>query len=306
MIIQFAKPNYLILLALLPFVILVHFFLLKKKRAFALKFANFDALARVKGADLLSKNIVILLITMLMIILLSFSLAGMSIDRVLYSSASSFVIAIDSSRSMEATDIQPNRLEAAKEAAIGFVDGLPDGTRLGVISFSGNSFIEQEVTGDKSLAKQAINDISLSSIGGTDLGDAVYTASNLLKGEDLKSVILISDGNINVGTVQELIDYANDNGVIVHTIGIGTEIGGETSYGSSKVDKESLQAIAYQTKGGFFEIGTKSSLVESFSSILQLKFKKIKLNLTPYLSLAALILFVLQYLLINTRYRIFP
>src|SRR3989344_4807195 len=101
MIIYFTRPDYLLFLGLIPLVILIHFFMLKRKRAFALTFANFDALARVKGVDLLSKNIVVLVITILIIILLSLSLSGTTMNRVLYSSSSSFVIAVDTSGSME-------------------------------------------------------------------------------------------------------------------------------------------------------------------------------------------------------------
>ena len=301
MIITFLKPNYLLLLGLVPLIILIHFIMLKRKRVFALKFANFEALARVRGVDLLSKNIVILVITVLMIVLLVFSLAGMTISRILYSSSSSFVLTIDSSRSMEARDLLPNRLEAAKEAAVNFIDGLPPGSRVGVISFSGNAFIEQEVTEDKSLITQAINRVSLSSVGGTDVGEAVITSANLLKNEEVKSIVLLSDGRINVGTVEELIDYANSNGIIVHTIGIGTEEGGETAYGLSTIDRDVLQAIAFNTNGRFFEVGTKESLSQSFTDILDLRIKKVPLNLSLYLILVALVLFVLEYILVNTR-----
>src|SRR3989344_1800303 len=306
MIITFVKPGYLILLTLGPLVILIHFFILNRKRAFALKFANFDALARVKGIDLLSKNIVILIITIIVIILLTFSLSGMILYRVLYSSSSSFVIAIDISRSMEAKDIPPTRIEAAKEAALSFVDSLPPGTRVGIVSFSGNAFIEQDITDDKGLVSQAINRISLGTLGGTDLGEAIIYSSNLLKGEEVKSVILISDGQINVGTIDELINYANQNGVIVHTIGIGTEEGGETIFGLSKINKDALQSIAYNTNGKFFDIGTRESLKQSFLNILDLRIKKVPLNLTPYFILTILILYIIEYVLVNTRFRVLP
>mgnify|MGYP001573229108 CR=1 FL=1 len=306
MIVTFVKPSYLILLALVPLIILAHFYVLNRKRAFALKFANFEALARVKGIDLLSKNIVVLIIAILMIILLTFSLSGMILYRVLYSSSSSFVIAIDTSRSMEATDILPTRIDAAKEAALSFVDELPPGTRVGIVSFSGNAFIEQEITDDKSLISQAINRISLSTLGGTDLGNPIIVSSNLLNGEEVKSVILISDGQINVGTIDELINYANQNAVIVHTIGIGTEEGGETIFGLSKINKEVLQSIAYNTNGKFFDIGTRESLKQSFLDILDLRIKKVPVNLTLYFIFAALILYLIEYVLVNTRFRMLP
>ena len=102
MIFAFAKPVYLLLLVCIPLVILIHFITLRKKRTNALVFANFEAIARVKGIDLLSKNIFVLFVTIIIIVLLVFSLSGIKINRTLYSSSSSFVIALDSSKSMEA------------------------------------------------------------------------------------------------------------------------------------------------------------------------------------------------------------
>jgi len=280
--------------------------MLKRKRVHALRFANFDAIAKVKGVDLLSKNLSVLALTITIVLLLILALTGVNIQRTLYASSYSFVIAIDASKSMEATDFLPSRLDAAKETALDFVDSTPAGTNIGVVSFSGNAFIEQMPTEDKTLAKIAIESIPLSSIGGTDLSEAVVTSTNLLEGEEAKSVILLSDGRINVGTLESAIGYANSHDTIIHTIGIGTEEGGVTTYGLSKIDEDALKALAHNTGGTYFNASTKDLLADSFNQIIELKFKKVTLNIAPYLVLAALILFVIEYVLINTRYRILP
>src|SRR3989344_288879 len=126
--VSFIRPVYLFLLALVPLIILVHFFTINRKRANALKFANFNAISRVKGIDFLSKNISVLVLSVIIIILLVLSLAGLNIHRTLFVSAFSFSLAIDSSRSMEADDFLPNRLEAAKDTASLFVDLTSQGT----------------------------------------------------------------------------------------------------------------------------------------------------------------------------------
>jgi len=302
----FIKPLYLSLLALVPLVILIHFYTLKRKRVGALKFANFDAIARIKGIDLLSRNISVLFLTVLIMTLIVFSLAGLVYQTELRSSSSSFIIALDSSRSMEATDILPTRIEAAKESALSFVDSMPVGSEIGVISFSGNAFIEQDVTDDKALVKQAIRKIPVSSIGGTDLFEAVLTSTNLLEGEEAKSVILISDGRINVGTVDDVIDYANENDVIVHTLGVGTDEGGLTSYGVSKIDEDVLKSVAFNTGGKFFRVQDRVSLENAFSEIIELKLRKVSIDLSGYLILVVLGLFFIEYILINTRYKVLP
>jgi len=306
MIFTFSKPIYLSLLAVVPLMIFIHFLTLKWKRSQALKFANFEAIARVKGIDILSKNITVLIMTMIISTLLILSLTGLTIHRTLPSSSFSFAIAIDSSRSMEATDFSPNRLEAAKQSALTFIDLLPIGTRISVVSFSGNAFIEQSITSDKELVKQAVRDIQISSIGGTDLNEAVTTSTNLLIDEEAKAIILISDGRLNIGSIDEVIDYATANDAIVHTIAIGTAEGGQTSYGISKLDEDTLKAAAFNTGGESFRAEDQTILEESLESIIELKTKRVSIDLSQYLILSALILFVIEYVLVNTRYKILP
>lgn len=306
MAIEILRPAYLILLGIIPLVIFLHFFMLKKKRSHALKFANFDALARVSGVDLLSKNIFILILTILIAGLLVFSLAGVKVQRTIYSSSFSYVIAIDSSASMEAADFSPNRLEVAKKSAIDFVNSAPAGTRIGIISFSGNAFLEQDLTEDKDALIKAISNIPLSSIGGTDIAEAIITGTNILEGEEAKSIVLISDGRINVGTIDNAITYANNHDVVVHSMGIGTESGGITSYGLSKIDEDALKAVAHNTNGKYFKIDSTDDLSASFNQIVELKFKKVSEEITPYLVLATLILFLIEYILISTRFRVLP
>jgi len=247
-----------------------------------------------------------MVMTSLNILILVLALSGLTQHRVLYSSEFSFALAIDTSKSMEADDFLPNRLETAKKTAEIFVDISPPGTRMAVLSFSGNSFIEQPMTGDKSLVKNALNEISLSSIGGTDLNEAVITGTNLLHGEESKSVILISDGKINVGTIDDAINYANFNDVIVHTIGIGTVQGGETSYGLSQIDEDSLRGLAFNTDGKYYRAENKEQLEEALNSIITLKLKKVPFNLSSNLIIVAMILIIIEFVLINTRFRILP
>ncbi len=304
--ITFTKPAFLIFLIVIPILIIIHFIMLKRKRSHALIFANFEAIARVKGIDILSKNISMLILTAIITTLLIFSLAGITLHRTLESSSFSFVLAIDASRSMEAIDISPNRFEVAKETASIFVDRTAPGTEIGVISFSGNAFIETPPINDKTILKQIIKNIPLSSIGGTDLYEAVITAANLLDKEDAKAVILLSDGRINIGTIDDAVAYADKNDLVVHTVGLGTPEGGNTSFGFSKLDEDSLKGLSFNTEGKFFRAQNKEELQQSFSEIIDLRVKRVSFDLTPYTLLLALILLIAEYILGNTRYRIFP
>ncbi len=306
MILIFSKPVYLSLFAVIPILIFLHFIMLKRKRRDAIKFANFEALSRVQGIDLLSKNIVILILTILIISAIILAAAGSSAKITMETSSTSFVLAVDASRSMEATDFTPNRLEIAKETATDFVNTLPFGTKIGLLSFSGNAFIESDMTNDRLLLKEKLRAIPLSSIGGTDIYEAVLTGSNMLKSEQTRSIIILSDGQINVGTIDDAIFYAQDNLVVVHTIGIGTEQGGETFYGLSKLDEDALKALAHNTGGSYFQASNKAEISEAFKQISEIKRQPVLIDLTSYLILFAGALACIQYILFNTKFRIIP
>lgn len=306
MYITFAQPQYLFLLLTIPLIVLVHVITLKNTKKRALKFANFEAIARVRGVEFFSKNIVITLLSLVITTLLILSVSGLTLHIQAKASSFSFVLAIDTSRSMEAQDMSPNRLEAAKATAREFIDAAPMTTEMGIISFSGNSYIEQDLTGRKDQMKAAIDNVQQSSIEGTDIYEAIITSTNLLRSESSRAIILLSDGQMTVGETDEVIRYANNNDILIHSIVIGTEEGGKTSYGVSKVDEESLQALAYNTEGEFFRARDKETLSESFNGILKLTNRKVSINLAPYLILAAILFFIATYVLINTRYRIFP
>lgn len=304
--ISFTHPVYLSFLVLIPIIIFIHFLSLRYKGGQAIRFANFEAIAKIRGIDLFSKNIVILVLTIAISVVLILALSGLTVQRTMSASSFSYVIALDSSKSMEADDLFPNRMEIAKQTATEFVENTPAGTFIGVVSFSGNTLIEQELTQDKALVKRAINDVAIKFISGTDLFEAIITSTNLLKPEDAKSIVLLSDGQINIGDLSDAIEYANKHGIMVHSIALGTLEGGMTTYGLSRVDEESLKSVAYNTNGKFFRARTVDEISESLSQILDYKIKNVSFNLTHRLMLIALILFIMEFILINTRYRVFP
>lgn len=306
MYITFAHPKYLFLLLIIPLLFLIHLLTLKNSKKKALRFANFEAISKIKGVNFFSKNLTIFFLSILIVFLLVMLVSGLTLHRQIDASSFSFVLAIDSSRSMEAKDLQPNRLEVAKETAKKFVESVPTTTRVGVVSFSGNSYINKDITGNKEEMKEAIDSIERSFIEGTDIYEVVITSTNLLKNEEARAIILLSDGQINVGRIDDAIEYANENNVIIHTIAVGTEEGGKTSYGFSKVDEDSLKALAFNTEGKFFKAQNKEVLSNSFNEMMKLTKKKISIDLSVYLTLMSILIFVVDYFLINSRYKLLP
>ncbi|MEK6844266.1 MAG: VWA domain-containing protein [Nanoarchaeota archaeon] len=301
--ISFLYARYLFFLFLIPLFIFIHIVTLKSAKSTALRFANFEAIARIRGVDIISKNLVILSLSILIMLSSILALSGLTLHLIINSSSHSFVLALDTSKSMEANDIGPNRMEAAKSSALKFVDNAPFGTRMGIVSFSGSAFIEQSVTEDKGLVKSAISNIVLSNVGGTDINEVVITGTNLLEKEDGKAIILLSDGQINVGSVEDAVKYATVHNVIIHTIAVGTEEGGETSYGLSKLDEDSLTALSYNTGGQFFRARDINELSDSFNNAIEQTSKSVGIDLSRYLLIASILLFFLEYYLINTKYR---
>lgn len=306
MIFSFSHPQYLFLLFAIPIFFLIHFLSLSNKKRTALKFANFDAIARIEGVNFFSKNIIILSLSLLIVLLMVLAISGLTLNTTKQSSSFSFVIAIDCSQSMQADDFPPDRLTVSKQVAGDFVDAIPYEVNIGIVSFSGSSYIEQDISQDKNEIKNAIENIELSGFGGTDLYEAVITSTNLLRDKENKAIVLLSDGQINVGTIEEAVDYANDNNVIVHTIAMGTKEGGRTDYAISKLDEDSLKSISYMTEGNYFTAETREALAESFAEILKLTKKKVSIELFNYLIIFSIVLFIFKFFLTNTRYYPLP
>lgn len=302
----FEYPSYIYFLFIIPLIIFIYFFSLRVGKSKAIKFANFDAISKIEGIDILSKNITLLIFTCFIIFLLVFSLSGASLEVVSKVSDNSFVIAIDSSQSMYADDVKPSRIDAAKQIASSFVDSSPIGTRFAIVSFSGNSLIEKEVSDNKNDLSFGINNIEISDVYGTDIYEAVLTASKLLKSYDNKILILLSDGQINVGTIDDAIDLAKEDKIKIHTIALGTKEGGNTFFGISKVDEDSLKALSYNTEGEYFFADDTSKLESSFNLIYELKQGEKIIPLRNYFLIMSLFLILISYFLNNTRYRMFP
>lgn len=306
MMIIFTRPAYLILLLSIPVLIFFYIISLRTVKKRAVKFANFEAIRRINGVAIFSKNLTVLNINIIIIILIVLAISGLSITRTVDSSEFSFVLAIDSSRSMSSTDISPNRLEAAKKAAIDFLEVIPERTKIGVISFSGSALIEQELTEDKKMLQDSIKNINQMIVGGTDVFGAIITSSTLLRGEETKSIILMSDGQANVNSLQEIIDYNNENKIMVYALGIGTVNGSSEDEVGFRISEEKLRAIAEGAEGKYYNIQNLDNFYSSFDEIVKTTKKRVIYDLSLYLMVAALVLFILNFVLINTRYRVLP
>jgi Ca-activated chloride channel family protein len=138
------------------------------------------------------------------------------------------VVAIDTSRSMLAADISPNRLERAKLAALDLMR-LAKNDRLGLVAFAGTAFLQCPLTLDDEAFRQSVNalDVGIIPQGGTALAEAIDAASKAFKdeGENHKVIVLFTDGEDHEAGAIEAAKKASEQGIVIFTVGIGTPNG---------------------------------------------------------------------------------
>ncbi len=315
----FARPSFLWFLIAIPLLVFIHFVTLKAITRKAVKFANFEAISRVTGNQVLSKNFTLLFMRLIIFLLVILSVAGTTIWYSGQGTNFDFVLAIDSSNSMLVQDFNPNRLEAAKLAANNFIDVVSSNNKIGLVSFTGISTVEHDLSNDFTSIKEKIDSIKVKQLGGTDIGGAIITSTNLLlKTDNPRVIILLTDGQGNIGPeIADAIKYAADNGVVINTIGIGTREGGQllglntTAYNNItsailKLDEKSLIDIAAATDGKYYSAKDQSSLNDAYKEIAKLTETRISKNLTLSFLVIAIILLLIEWSLINTKYRTIP
>ena len=314
----FDNPIYLWYLLSIPLLIYTHFYLLRHSKMRAIKFANFEALKRVTGEKLITKNIIILIIRVLILSCVIIAASGAVFWYEGRVNENDFVIAIDISASMGAQDVPPTRIEAAKQTAINFVNNLRSKSSIGVVSFSGTTFIDTVLIDNKDSLRKTIENIELAKTGGTDIAGAIITSTNiLLNSKKGKTIVLITDGSNTVGafideSVENSIDYAVNNHVVVHTIGVGSETGPigylPEFYNISAVyNEDTLKQISNSTGGYYFKAMNKEALEQAYKDISEAAKKGIiPIKLSYSLMLIALLLLFIEWGLISTRFRRIP
>lgn len=195
------------------------------------------------------------------------------------------VLAIDVSLSMMADDVDPNRLEAAQDAAKQFLDELPPTLNVGLVSFAASATVLVPPTQDRAVVERAIEGLQLAPA--TAIGEAIFTSLDVLRqvpADDSGTIppariVLLSDGETTVGRPDQLAAAAAaEAGVPVTTIGFGTQRGfivyddpatpeREQQVIPVPVGEENLQAIAEATDGSYFAAATQAELEEVYADI---------------------------------------
>jgi Ca-activated chloride channel family protein len=227
------------------------------------------------------------------------------------------VLVMDVSGSMQATDVAPTRLDAAKRAATTLIDQLPGSDRIALVSFDSQAAVMQGLTTDRSAVKAALDTLKPGS--GTAMGDGLLVAFNLLNPtaraasgsrERPAMIVVLTDGVSNQGrnplTVAQQIAGSN---VKVQTIGIGLRNGSATVRGEAVggVDEATLSAIADATGGKYYYAEATGQLQAIYSTLAsQLGWQFQEVNLMVPLLIAGISLVVLGAAASLVWFRVLP
>ena len=163
----------------------------------------------------------------------------------------SVFICIDTSGSMQSTDVAPTRAAAAAEAARAFIRESPAGVKIGLIAFSNGASLIAPLTADRDAALAAVDQLPPPN-GATAIGDALQLAASEFPPAGHRVVILITDGVNNTGAdPQSMAEQLGSRHIPVYTIGIGTPNGDIIGGEQSTIDEGALQGYADASGGSY-------------------------------------------------------
>lgn len=268
---RFANPEYLYALLLIPALIIFYLYSRIQRRRAMAKFGQREILSVLmpdaSNARPTLKYFLLLLALTSIIIGIARPQFGSQLRNVKREGIE-IIIALDVSNSMLAEDIEPNRLERSKRAISQMVDKLND-DKIGLIVFAGEAYTQLPITSDYVSAKLFLNSISPQIVPtqGTAIGAAIDLAAKSFTQQFVgnKVIIVITDGENHEDDALSAAANAAEQGIVVHTIGLGSPQGalipdfsnGEKGYKKdskgqtivTKLDEQTLQKIAQAGKG---------------------------------------------------------
>lgn len=315
---SFVWPKMLLLLALSPAFVVAYVLLQRRRmeRARALAAQGFvptAAAARKRRLRHVPFALFFLALTLMLL-----ALARPQANVTLPKREGTVILAFDVSNSMAATDLEPTRMDAAKEAAKAFVRKQPLTVKIGVVAFSDGGLVTQAPTNVEGDVIAAID--RLKPQGATSLGKGLFTALNAIAGKPIAidveatqgdldsvdigyfgnaSVVLLSDGeNTQDPDPLQIAQLASVAGVHVYPIGIGSPAGTVLQVDgfsmATRLDEELLTQIADLTDGTYYQAADAESLAKVYDKI-DLKFTRAKqfTEITGLVSGAGALLFVI-------------
>jgi Ca-activated chloride channel family protein len=280
---SFVSPGRLWLLLAVAAMAAAYVIVQFRTKSYAVRFSNLDLLDKVAPKRPGWRRHIVAGGYLLALAALVVAVAQPQAQERVPKERATIILAIDTSLSMQATDVSPTRIDSAKVAAEKFVKSIPKKLQLGLVAFNGNTKLLVPPTTDRSAVNRAIQGLKLDE--GTAIGDAVKTSLDAIAavpkdegGNKAPAVIvLLSDGKTTVGTpTEDAVAPANAAKVPVFTIAYGTPDGyvdvdvdgsGVTQRVNVPVDQEALASLAQSTGGKSFEAASSADLAAVYDKL---------------------------------------
>ena len=240
---RFAHSVLLYLLLLVPVLTVLYIVMFRIKIGALKRFGNPLLLQQLMPEVSHGRSHFKFLLLMLALISLIFAIAGPQFGSRLKEvkrKGIELMIALDVSNSMMAEDIQPNRLERAKQAISTLIDKL-ENDKLGLIVFAGDAYTQIPITTDYSAAKMFLSTVNTGFVTrqGTAIGSAIELASKSFtqSTQASKVIIIISDGENHEGNALDAAKAAAEKGIKIFTIGMGSVKGSPIPENSRSLQK---------------------------------------------------------------------
>jgi Ca-activated chloride channel family protein len=282
--VSFQSPVALLGLLAIPLLVVVYVLAARGQRRAAGRFTNPALVPNLVPSAPRWRRYVPFVLALAALTLLVVGIARPHIVRSVTRDEATIVLAIDTSRSMSATDVRPSRFDAAHAAAQEFLDTVPESYRVGIVSFSTAASTVLTPTTDRDAAKVALGELRLGS--GTAIGNAIARSVELASTGEQRpttgqaspaAVLLLSDGAQTAGgvTPDEAVKEARKLGVPVSSVALGTRDaavqvplpGGLKQRVVGAPDADALKQIAKDTGGTFAEAPSAEKLKEVYRSL---------------------------------------
>lgn len=307
--ITYLSPDKFWLLLAVAAIAVTYAVLQTRRRSYAVRFTNLELLQSIAPKSPGWRRHVPALLLLVALSSMVVALARPAREERVPRERATVILAIDTSLSMMAEDVAPNRLEAAQSAAKSFLTILPPKINVGLVSFAGSGTILVPPTTDRARVTSAIDRLELEER--TAIGEAIFTSLQAIRqapvseddadNEEVPArIVLMSDGKTTVGRPDSVgANAAREAGVPVNTIAFGTDNGvivlpEEPIPVPVDVDREALERIADATDGKAFTAATEGELREVYRNIgssvgFEIEFREIGLW---FIGLAMVLLFL--------------
>jgi Ca-activated chloride channel family protein len=322
---SFQWPELLWLMLVVPLLIALYVWLLNRRKRFAVRYANLALVKEAMGGLTWRRHLPPALLLLALAVMIA-AIARPTATVTLPSQHETVIMAMDVSGSMRATDVEPNRLVAAQNAAKAFIAQQPENVRIGIVAFAGTATVAQSPTRNREDLVAAIDRFQLQRA--TAIGSAIIVSLATLfpnEGYDVSAfsyasekkpqkpanfkavppgsyqsavIILLTDGQRTTGPDSVMAArLAAERGVRIYTVGVGTPAGATIGFeGWSmhvRLDEETLRSIADLTRGEYFYAGNAVELkriYETMRSRMVLETKKTEITAIFAAVAAALVL----------------